>query len=145
MREKLVELLKLKNIHIDDFRTATLSCVTNIEDLEDDLAKADKYVEFVNNREESLSEIKKIIKEIDESAELKNLYESNDEEIVALNKKYDRIKEEVKKLQPKMNEVGQEVLTEMRSEFKKIKQKQSFNKAYFDSPYTSGTKFDVKQ
>lgn len=145
MKEKLIELLKLKNKHIDDFRTATLSCVTNIEDIKDDIEKADKYVEFVNDRENSLEKIQAIIKQIDETPELKDLYECDDEDIAVLKRKYDRIKEEIKKMQPQMNEVGQSILTEMRGEFKKIKQKQSFNKAYFDSPYTSGTVFDAKQ
>lgn len=145
IKEELISILMLKNENIDDFKTATLSCVTNLLDYEDDLEKADKYTNFVKQRQKALDEITKLNVQISSNEEMKMLYESDDSDIVALRNIFKKFYDEIAKLQPQMDELGRDVLTQMRGEFKKIKQKQNFNKVYFNSPYTSGTKFDAKQ
>ncbi len=145
LKNELIDLLKLRNVYIDEFKTSTLSCVTTIEDYEDDLDKATKYGTFVEDREEWASEIKKIDDKIASNPEMNVIYESQDQDIVLLRNVYKECYKQIVDLQPRMNQVGENILGEMRSNFKKIKQSQTFNTHYFDSPDTSGTKFDAQQ
>lgn len=145
LKQELLDILERKNELIEDFKTATLSCVTNIEDIKDDIDKADKYMEFVQIRQLCTDEITDIIEFVKNDEKLVQIFESDDEDIKNLRAIYNNKYEDIKELQPKMNEIGEAIMVEMRGEFKKIKQSQNFNNVYFNSPYTSGTKFDAKQ
>ncbi len=144
-KHELISLLEEKNQLIEDFKIATLSCITNIEDFETDLEKASKYMEFVEERQIHLDRIIEISEIVKGDDELTEIYESDDSDIVELKDIYKKCYVDIEKMQPKMNELGEKVLTEMRAEFKKIKQSQTFNSAYFDSASTTGTLFDSKQ
>ncbi len=145
LKSELISLLEEKNQMIDEFKTATLSCITNLDDCETDLEKANMYMEFVELRQIHLDRIIEISELIKGDEELNELYESDDEDIIQLKNVYRSLYQEIAKMQPKMDELGHKVLAEMRVEFKKIKQSQTFNHAYFDSAGTTGTLFDSKQ
>lgn len=145
IKTQLIQLLKVKNEKIEDFKTATLTCITNINDYKDDTEKAEKYVECINQRKDSLEHIQKISDAIKNTSELNKIFESSDEDIEKLKQEYNKHYESIKKLQPNIDMLGQSILGDMRKGFKKVKQQQQVNTIYLDSPYTSGTKFDIKQ
>lgn len=144
-KTQVVELLKVKNQKIEEFKTATLSCITNMGDYKTDLDKADKYIEYVETRKECVEYIERVHNTIKNTPEFNDIFESSDEEIIKLKDIYMKDYESIKKLQSKMDTLGQSILVEMRSGFKQVKQQQKANTLYLNSPYTSGTKFDVKQ
>ncbi len=145
VKEDLIEILEEKNLSIENFRATTFSCITNVMDIEDDIEKGNKYIEYISLRQTSLDEVEKFNNIISENDEMDTLYNSEDVDVLEKREKYKKIYQEIEKMQPKMDEIGQSILSEMRGEFKKIKQEQNFSNHYFNSPYTSGTVFDAQQ
>ncbi len=145
LKDDLIEMLEKKNSYIEEFKTLTLTCITNVRDCKDEAEMAEKYIEFVELRQYCTNDITNIINIIKNDDKLSALFDSDDEDIVRLKNIYKENYENIKVLQPEMNRLGEGITDAVREEYKKVKQSQTFNNHYFNSPYTSGTVFEAKQ
>lgn len=141
-KELLLELIKAKFEKLNKFETITNSYLKMINDINDDVEKAEKFSEMVDFRQIIVEDINALDQRINLDDELKSLYDSNDEDIVNARSEVTEKVSKLKVQQVKVNETSDNIMELMRAELKNIKEMQRFNEKYLDHGDVLGSTVD---
>lgn len=131
-KQLLLDIIKAKLEKLNKFETITNSYLNMIDGIDGDEQKAEKFSEMVDFRQVIVDDINALDQRINLDDELKNLYNSDDEDIVNSKKQLAEQIEKLKVQQVRVNATSDSIMELMRAELKNIKEMQRFGEKYLD-------------